>query len=154
CQVSGYDEGTLLDGTYKRNFRNQNGTFSPTGRIKCGTESNGGFRNITVSNCVFEYCRGLAIESVDGAFAEDITINNITMRDISNSPFFLRLGFRARGPKEKTVVGTMRRIVISNVVVYNADPKYSSIISGIPDHPIEDLLMSNIRVYAAGGGTK
>ena len=34
CQVSGYDEGTLLDGTYKRAFRNQNGPFSPTGRIK------------------------------------------------------------------------------------------------------------------------
>src|SRR5438445_7211857 len=41
CQVSGYDEGTLLDGTYKRAFRNQNGTFSPTGRINFGTESNG-----------------------------------------------------------------------------------------------------------------
>src|SRR5215510_14004462 len=32
CQVSGYDEGTLLDGTYKRDFRNANGSFSPTGR--------------------------------------------------------------------------------------------------------------------------
>jgi len=41
CEVSGYDEGTLLDGTFKREFRNQNGTFSPTGRIKFGTESNG-----------------------------------------------------------------------------------------------------------------
>ena len=67
CQVSGYDEGTLLDGTFKRDFRNQNGTFSPTGRIKFGTESNGGFKNITITNCVFDYCRGLALESVDGA---------------------------------------------------------------------------------------
>src|SRR5438045_236149 len=54
CQVSGYDEGTFLDGTYKREFRNPNGTFSPTARIKFGTESNGGFKNITVSNCVFD----------------------------------------------------------------------------------------------------
>src|SRR2546428_5660363 len=60
CQVSGYDEGTLLDGTFKRAFRNQNGTFSPTGRIKFGTESNGGFQSITVSNCGFDYWRGLA----------------------------------------------------------------------------------------------
>lgn len=58
------DEGTLLDGTYKRDFRNANGTFSPTGRIKFGTESNGGFKNITVSNCVFDYCRGIALEAV------------------------------------------------------------------------------------------
>jgi polygalacturonase len=154
CQVSGYDEGTLLDGTYKREFRNQNGTFSPTGRIKFGTESNGGFRNITVSNCVFDYCRGLALEAVDGALLEDLTISNITMRDISNSPIFMRLGFRGRGPKDKMSVGALRRVIISNIVVYNADPKYASIISGIPGHPIEDVRLSNIRIYSQGGGTK
>jgi hypothetical protein len=48
----------------------------------------------------------------------------------------------------------MRRIIISNVVVYNADPKYSSIISGIPGYQIEDVQLSNIRIYAKGGGTK
>ena len=154
CQVSGYDEGTLLDGTYKRAFRNQNGTFSPTGRIKFGTESNGGFKNITISNCVFDYSRGLALEAVDGALLEDVTISNITMRDISNSPFFLRLGFRGRGPKETTTVGALRRVIISNVVVYNADPRYASIISGIPGHSIEDVRFSNIRIYYQGGGTK
>jgi polygalacturonase len=154
CQVSGYDEGTLLDGTYKREFRNANGTFSPTGRIKFGTESNGGFKNITISNCVFDYCRGLALEAVDGALLEDVTISNITMRDISNSPIFMRLGSRLRGPKDTTKVGELRRIIISNVVVYNADPKYASIISGIPGHQIEDVLLSNIRIYSKGGGTK
>lgn len=154
CQVSGYDEGTFLNGTYKREFRNANGTFSPTGRIKFGTESNGGFKNITVSNCVFDYCRGLALETVDGGLLEDITISNITMRDISNSPFFLRLGFRGRGPKEATTVGALRRVIISNVVVYNADPRSASIISGIPNHAIEDVRLSSIRIYYQGGGTK
>src|SRR5882724_3589408 len=55
CQVSGFDEGTFLDGTRQRKVMGAGGT----GRIKCGTEANGGFRNITISNCVFEYCRGL-----------------------------------------------------------------------------------------------
>ena len=154
CQVSGYDEGTLLDGTYKREFRNPNGTFSPTGRIKFGTESNGGFKNITINNCVFDYSRGLALEAVDGALLEDVTISNITMRDISNSPIFLRLGSRLRGPQATTKVGALRRVIISDVVVYNADPKYASIISGIPGYMIEDVRLSNIRVYAQGGGTK
>src|ERR1700682_3913091 len=108
CQVSGYDEGTLLDGTCKREFRNQSGTFSPTGRIKFGTESNGGFKNITVSNCVFDYCRGLALEAVDGALLEDGTMNHITRRDISQAPIFMRLGFRGRGAKAKTTVGALR----------------------------------------------
>ena len=154
CQVSGYDEGTLLDGTYKREFRNANGTFSPTGRIKFGTESNGGFKNITITNCVFDYSRGLALESVDGGLLEDVTISNITMRDISNAPIFLRLGSRLRGPKETTKAGALRRVIIDNVVVYGADPKYSSIISGIPGNMIEDVRLSNIRIYSQGGGTQ
>ncbi len=152
CQVSGYDEGTLLDGTFKREFKNQNGTFSPTGRIKFGTESNGGFKNITISNCVFDYCRGLALETVDGGLLEDITITNITMRDVS-SPFFLRLGSRMRGPTGPPV-GALRRVKISNVIVYNAEPKYASLISGTPGHDIEDLTLDHIRIYYKGGGTK
>ena len=153
CQVSGYDEGTLLDGTFKREYRAPNGNFSPTGRIKFGTESNGGFKNITVTNCVFDYCRGLALESVDGALLEDVTISNITMRDISNCPIFLRLGRRMRGPSG-TAVGQLRRVLLSNIVVYNAEPRYASVISGIPGHDIEDVTLNNIRIYYRGGGTK
>ena len=95
CQVSGYDEGTLLDGTYRRTPRARGG---PTGRIKFGTEANGGFKNITIANCVFEYCCGLALEEVDGGWMEDVTITNLTMRDIVNAPIFIRLGARLRGP--------------------------------------------------------
>ena len=43
-----------------------------TGRIKFGTESNGGFKNVTISNCVFDGCQGLALETVDGAIFEDV----------------------------------------------------------------------------------
>jgi len=153
CEVSGYDEGTLLDGTYKRDYRTSNGTFSPTGRIKFGTESNGGFKNITISNCVFDYCRGLALESVDGALLEDVTITNITMRDIANTPIFIRLGKRNRGPNETMVEGKLRRVIISNIVAYNAEPRYASIISGVPGNDIEDIRLSNIQIYYKGGGT-
>jgi polygalacturonase len=153
CQVSGYDEGTFLDGTYKREYKKYS-LNGPTARIKFGTESNGGFKNITISNCVFDYSRGFALESVDGGLLEDVTVTNITMRDIVNAPFFLRLGNRARGPKETTTVGELRRVLISNVVVYNADPRYGSIISGIPGQAIEDVKLSNVRIYYRGGGTK
>ena len=150
--VSGYDEGTLLDGTYKREY-NKYSHDSPTGRIKFGTESNGGFKNITISNIVFDYSRGLALETVDGGLLEDVTITNITMRDVVNPPIFLRLGKRARGPKETITEGKLRRVIISNVVAYNAEPKHASIISGIPGNDIEDVRLSNIRIYYKGGGT-
>ena len=153
CQVSGYDLGSFLDGTFKRTQLLAPDRDGVTGRIKLGTESNGGFKNITISNIVFDRCRGLALETVDGALLEDIAISNITMRDIVNSPLFLRLGARMRGPKE-IPIGRLRRVSISNVVVHNADPRFSSIISGIPDHDIEDVKLSHIRIYYQGGGTK
>ncbi|HEY5371439.1 MAG TPA: glycosyl hydrolase family 28 protein, partial [Hanamia sp.] len=148
CQVSGFEEGSFFDGTYKHTNSER-----PIGRIKMGTESNGGFKNITISNCVFEYCRGLALETVDGAQLEDVTINNITMRDIVNAPIFLRLGARMRGPAG-TPVGTLRRVIISNIVAYNVDGKAGAIISGIPGNDIEDISLHDINIYFKGGGTK
>lgn len=153
CQVSGYDEGTLLDGTFKRQYNRYSVNSGPTGRIKFGTESNGGFKNITIDNCVFDYCRGLALESVDGGLLEDVIISNITMRDITNCPIFMRLGSRMRGP-QGAPVGALRRVTLNNIIVYNAEPKYGSIISGIPGHDIEDVRLSNIRIYYRGGGTR
>lgn len=152
CFVSGYDKGSVIDGKFERYEPQAPDQGFVTGRIKFGTESSGGFRNITISNCIFERCRGLALETVDGGYLEDIVIDNITMRDIVNAPIFLRLGSRMRSPKG-TPVGKMRRINISNINVYNADSRYSCIISGIPDQSIEDVSLSNIRILFKGGGT-
>lgn len=152
CQVSGYDLGSLMDGTFKRSFTKYSDK-NPTGRIKFGTESNGGFKNIAISNCVFDYCRGLALETVDGGLLEDVTISNITMRDVVNSPIFIRLGARQRGP-DTIPIGICKRIIINNLVAYNVDPRHGVIISGITGHDIEDLQLSNIRIYYQGGGTK
>jgi polygalacturonase len=147
CQVSGFDRGTLLNGTYQRREPDLVPDHEgPTGRIKCGTESNGGFKNIAISNCVFEYCRGLALETVDGGLLEDVVISNITMRDIINSPIFLRLSARMRGPAG-TSVGALRRVSISNVNVYNADARFATLLSGIPGHAIEDVRLSNISIW-------
>jgi len=149
CQLSGYDEGTLLDGTYQRSD-NPDYHFLPTGRIKFGTESNGGFKNIAITNCVFDYCKGLALESVDGALLEDVTIANITMRDVVNDPIFIRLGARMRGPAD-AAVGEIRRVIISNIVSYNSASNYACTISGIPGHYIDDISLSNIKMYFKGG---
>ncbi len=153
CWVTGcFELGTVLDGTRKKFVEGQRGVFH-TGRIKCGTESNGGFINVAITNCVFEGCNGYALESVDGALLEDIAISNTTMRDIYSGPLFMRLGARLRGPKETTKVGTMRRIAISNLVCYNAPLKNCSVLSGIPGYAIEDVKLSNIYIHTVGGAT-
>jgi polygalacturonase len=151
CYVTGgYEEGTLLEATFKRIAPDK---APRNGRIKFGTESNGGFRNITVSNCAVELCRGIALETVDGGLLEDVSVSNITMREPVDVPFFIRLGSRMRGPAG-VPVGQLRRVKISDIVVSNAASEQASIIAGIPDHPIEDLSLSNISVLHRGGRTR
>jgi polygalacturonase len=152
CMVSGsFEEGSLLDGTFKR--------FPPdadidrNGRIKFGTESNGGFKNITITNCVFDGCFGLAILSVDGAVIEDVSISNITMRDTVASPIFIRLGSRMRGPAG-VPVGAIRRVNISTIVSSSTSSLICSMIAGVPNHKIENIKLTNILIRHSGGGTK
>ena len=147
--TGGYELGSVLDGTWK--VRDVNGRWG-TGRIKCGTESNGGFKNITIANCVFEKCHGFALETVDGAIVEDITITNVAMRDVI-APFFLRLGARLRGPKPETVPGRLKRVMISNVTSSGA-AQLPSMIAGIEGHPVEDVKISDVYLEQAGGGTE
>ena len=58
-QVSGFDLGSDLDGTFKTTQEFAPDRDRVTGRLKFGTESNGGFKNITISNINFVHCRGL-----------------------------------------------------------------------------------------------
>ena len=152
CYVSGcWEEGSMLDATYKRIAADAR--VPHTGRIKFGTESDGGFRNITISNCVFEGCQGLALETVDGALLEDITVDNLSMRDITSAPIFLRLGRRMRAPEGRPV-GTLKRVIISNVTCSGSVSRVGSVISGIPGHYIEDVQINNVQIFHPGGGTK
>lgn len=146
CRVSGYDLGTLYDGTFQLS-----GPSQRIGRIKFGTESNGGFKNIAISNVIFEHCRGFALLTVDGGLLQDVTISNIIMRHVE-MPIFLRLGSRMSAPPD-TKIGKLRRVSINDLTAYNANPYFPSTISGIPDHAIEDIRLSNIRHRFAGGLT-
>ncbi len=147
CYVTGaYELGSLLDGTWKLNSLSYR-----TGRIKCGTESNGGFKGITITNCVFDRCRGLALETVDGAICEDITISNIAMRGVGGAPFFFRLGMRMRGPKDAQP-GVLRRVLITNVVSSGVS-LLPSILAGVSGHPIEDIKMNDLYLEQVGGAS-
>jgi polygalacturonase len=51
-------------------------------------------------------------------------------------------------------VGTIKRVIISNLVCSNSVSRLGSIISGIPGHAIEDVTISHVQVWHQGGGTK
>jgi polygalacturonase len=146
CQLSGFEEGTLLDGTM---IPAANGT----GRIKFGTEANGGFRNVTVANCTFRACRGLALEEVDGGLMENITINNLTMMDLNSYAIYITTGKRNRGPNV-TAPGRIKNILIANVIAAGVPAASGIQITGLPEQPIEGVRLENIRLDSKGGGTK
>lgn len=152
CAVSGFDPGTLYDGT-----RGRTQLFSPdrdrvTGRIKIGTESSGDFRRIRIADCTFDRSRGLALETVDGGVIEDVVCENLRMDDITTAPIFLRLGARLRGP-EGIVPGAIRNVVVRNVEATNVLGDYAALVVGMADHPIEGVTLENIQLGYLGGGT-
>ncbi len=156
CLVAGaWKVGAMLDGSFRPVGPGDvpppaGRALNPTGRIKLGTESNGDFRAITIANVVFDHSRGLALESVDGAHLQGITATGLTMRDVVDGPIFIRLGRRMRAPAGMTI-GTIRHVIISDVVVEGSSPRYASLITGIPGHAVEDVQINHVRIVASGG---
>lgn len=149
CYVSGFEEGTLHDGRRVRAIRHRGG---PIGRIKIGTEGSGGFRNIAITDCIFEFCRGLALEQVDGGVMEDIVISNLTLREVMNAPIFIRLGSRLRTPGAAGPVPS-RRIRISHLVATVLAPDHGIFIAGVPECPVSGVSLADIHLEFPGGGT-
>ena len=171
CTGDTDDDGITLKSTHAMPNENISITnciiSSHCNAIKCGTESNAGFKNITISNCIIrpskdkdpiygepEGISGIALEVVDGAQMNGISISNIVI-DGPQVPLFIRLGNRARGYDKnlpKPSVGSVENITISNVTAFNADLHGSSI-TGIPGHSVKNITLDNVRIFYKGGGT-
>ncbi|TKG96615.1 polygalacturonase [Puteibacter caeruleilacunae] len=133
--------------------------------IKCGTESTGGFRNLSISNCTIKPSRsehkhagswigitGLSLEIVDGGIMEGVSVSNLTIEG-TDCAIYLRLGNRARKHIKEAPTppqGQMRNITISNIVAYNTG-NYASSISGIDGGNIENVMLNNIMLVNKGG---
>lgn len=147
CVITGYKLGSLLDGSYI-----PEPVSWVCGRFKLGTESNGGYKNISLSNSTFMYSSGLAFEEVDQGIMENITVSNITMNHVHHYPIYITTGCRNRGPKERTTVSTGRDIMISNMVANDVDSLAGIIVTGMPDEPLRNITLSNIQLQFRGGG--
>jgi hypothetical protein len=107
---------------------------------------------------------------VDGGRLEDVAISRIVMENVGN-PIFIRLGNRGRTYTKRTgqerranakpegaPVGTLRNVRIRDLVAeVTGDDKSRSgpiMITGIPGHPIEDVVLENVMISYPGGGTQ
>ena len=121
---------------------------------KLGTESNGGYRNITISNCTCMWSSGLAFEEVDQGRMENIVVTNISLSHVHHYPIYITTGCRNRGPKEVSRPSSARDIYINNVVADDCDSLAGIIITGMEGEPIRNVTLSNIRIQYRGGGKK
>jgi polygalacturonase len=138
--------------------------------FKLGTGSVGGFKKISVNNLTVynTYRSAIALESVDGAVIEDVDIRNVTARNTGNA-IFIRLGHRNTTDKYSTI----QRVYIANVkadipagkpdmgypmegplpkvAAHNLVP---SSITGLPGHPVKDVVLENIEINYGGAAQK
>jgi polygalacturonase len=139
--------------------------------IKFGTASHGGFKNISVTNCIIKrpvednlrlwykniegidsghtVISGIALEMVDGGIMDHIKISDIIMEGIQ-TPIFIKLGNRKRYNDSP---GQLKNIQINNIIARNAS-LISSSITGYPGHNIQNVDISNIDITYKGGGTE
>jgi polygalacturonase len=143
----------MIDGTLRTTQQVAPDQDRVTGRIKLGTESNGGYRNVRIEDCRFTRCRGLALETVDGGVMEQIVARRLTMREVTTAPLFLRLGDRRRGP-EGTGIGSIRDVQISEVDARGIDHRFPAALAGLPGHPIRNVVLRDVHLAYAGGGSR
>jgi len=142
--------------------------------FKLGTGAIGDYRNFAVSNLVIRPSRaegmihplnapaglaGIDIASVDGGTIENILIQNVVI-DGTETPIHLKLGERfshAAGKELKAACpvawmemtpGAVRGIRIDQVRAVNGGP-IGGVIAGYPEHPIEDVVLSRVRIDAS-----
>ena len=156
CHFRAGDDAICLKASYRDcediTITNCTGTSYANG-VKFGTASNGGFKNIAISNLVFDGvgAAGIALEIVDGGTMDGVALSNIVMRDVG-SAIFIRLGNRGSrwiDEMEKPGIGTLRNVSIDHVVasVRGSDTRpLASSITGLPGHPVENVSLSNVRI--------
>ena len=134
--------------------------------IKLGVASQGGFENVTITNCALYDTRlsGINLKMVQGGRMDRITVSNITMHNVNGS-IFMKLGWQKEG-QQKAI---FRNVIMSNIIAdgigawkadkkskYHKDEYEQQIgitITGQAECIMENVTLSNIHLQFAGGGT-
>jgi polygalacturonase len=126
--------------------------------MSIGSETTGGVRRLTVQHCTFQdTVSGLRIKSARdrGGLVEDISYSDITMKDVK-IPINI-CSYYPKTPKEDDAQSLtshtpiFRRIRISNLTA--TSPGSAGLIIGLPEQPVSELVLENVRLSAPVGLT-
>jgi len=171
CRVDSDDDGIVIKSLSRDPCENlviRNCTVSShCNALKLGTESGGGFREVEITGCTVHSPRhskviygaprglaGIALELVDGGTLENVKVSGIRIDGVS-VPIFLRLGNRARSYEKnapKPGMGTFQNVVLRDITAENVSVTGCSI-TGLPGHPVKNVVLENLRLQFDGGGT-
>ena len=169
CYINSEDDAMCLKGASgmpSKNILIENSTFlSSCNALKIGTDTQGDFLNIIARNLILggipedmpapkghDASTGITLATVDGGNVQDILITNVVI-DKSRCPIFIRIGNRLRKMPNAEIksVGYLKKVIIENIKGEN-NYKQGSLISGIKDHPITDVIIKNYKIKMEGGG--
>ena len=190
CDVESGDDGIVFKSSYTLNRLGvcDNITVkncrvkSRCSAVKFGTETNGGFYNVVIDNVDVRETRitAIAIESVDGAIIDGLTLKNMHIRN-AGAPLFIHLGLRMRGPEGREI-GRIRNVTLENIVAegpyepweaiawnmrthhigdtlqypwdFTSDhvygPQLTSNVCGLPEIPLENIVLRNVKFVVEG----
>lgn len=143
--------------------------LSTCNALKIGTDTQGDFRNIMVRRVTLggfgeadrgmsfqnrnDCSTGITLETVDGGNVENIIIEDVSICD-SRCPVYVYLGDRMRvWDNADAKPGYLRNVIISDVTGKDNGIQ-GSLITGIPDHEVENVTIRNFSVGMAGGGVE
>jgi hypothetical protein len=174
CDINAADDGICIkseDWTRERYcdsiFIHHCKVRSSASAIKLGTSSVSHMRNITVRHIkVYDtYRSAIAIEAMQGGIIENVLVEDIKATNTGNA-IFLRVG-QIRGAKYP---GTLKNVILRRIKVQipfsRPDQSYNirgpslpffhntfpSSITGIIGHPIESVLLEDIKIIYPGRG--
>jgi polygalacturonase len=132
-------------------------TFLRGHGMSVGSETNGALKNMLVENCTFDGTdAGIRLKSSRGrgGVVENVTYRNLTMKNVKNS-----ILITSYYPKIPVAIGqdkgqaagegtpAWRNIRIENVTSIGGH--YTGNIVGLPEMPIENIVLSNVHIEAA-----
>ena len=171
CHIDvGDDCITIKSGTENEPFRSSRPCENITvtgctmlhghGGVVIGSEMAGGVRHVAIGNCVFDGTdRGIRIKTCRGrgSAVECVSVSNVVMRGVRSVVHFTmfytgthldpapdahRVSFEPVGPGTPRV----RNVRLSDILA--EDCNEVGYIAGLPEMPIEDVALVNVRVTA------
>lgn len=167
CKFTGCGDDTLAlksDWSLGRRIRSENIYVSDSyfetacNALVIGAETTGDFHNINFCNIRIgrAWKAGIALHSADSAIIDGVTCHNINMSSV-DTPIAITLAQRLRTGEPNPKVGVIKNVTISDVTATNQYPRDDgitrpSLIIGLPDHSVENVSLTHVRIASRGGG--